>query len=97
MRKLITLATLLMTFSAFAGDTGAIFVRGETKSEVEQQLLLKVDEINDSYRIPLRGRTCQSPKVYAATAPKKSYRANRFGELEPTWSAVIKVRCSNNL
>jgi len=92
MKKFIAALALLATTMVFAGSTTVVWVRGDSESQVERQLMTRVQEINRSRRV----NNCQNPKVYAASAPKKSFRVNRFGELEVQWTATIKVSCSNN-
>ncbi len=92
MKKFIAALALLATTFAYAGSTTVVWVRGNSEAQVESELMNRVQEINRSRRI----RGCDNPKVYAASAPKKSYRVNRFGELEIQWTATIKVRCSND-
>lgn len=92
MKKLIATIALLASTLSFAGSTTVVWVRGDSEAQVEREMMDKVQEINRARRY----RDCENPKVYAASAPKKSYRVNRFGELEIQWTATIKVRCSND-
>lgn len=91
MKKFIAALLVLASTYTFAGTT-VVWVRGDSEAQVERELMNRVQEINRSRRI----RNCENPRVYAASAPKKSYRTNRFGELEVQWTATIKVRCSND-
>lgn len=96
MKKLIAAIVVLVSTITFAGSTGVVWVRGETENEVEREMRMKVQEINRKRSMRIGGRNCSNPKVYAASAPKKSFRVNRFGELEVQWTATIKVSCSND-
>jgi len=96
MKKLIATVALLASTLSFAGSTAVVFVRGTSEAQVENRMMAKVQEINRSHSTYIGGQNCEGPKVYAATAPKKSYRVNRFGELEVQWTATIKVSCRNN-
>lgn len=91
MKKLIAGLAVLASFSSFAGTT-VVWVRGTSASEVQAKMERKVDEINRRRRVD----NCQGAKVYAASAPSMSYRVNRFGDLQETWTATIKVSCSND-
>jgi hypothetical protein len=93
MKTLLATITLLVAMtSAYAGSTHVEWVRGDSEAEVESRMMSRVQEINRSRRVS----NCQDPKVYGASAPKKSYRTNRYGELEIVWTSVIKMSCSND-
>lgn len=92
MKKFIATLLVLASTLSFAGSTTVVWVRGDSEAQVEREMMNRVQEINRSRRIS----GCDNPKVYAASAPKKSFRVNRFGELEVQWTATIKVRCSND-
>ncbi|TNE99477.1 MAG: hypothetical protein EP326_08050 [Deltaproteobacteria bacterium] len=96
MKKTIAAIALLASTLSFAGSTNVIWVRGGSAAEVEQKMFDQVQDIQGKHRIMINGSECVRPKVYAASAPAKHYRANRFGELEAYWSATIKVSCQNN-
>lgn len=96
MKKTIALFALLASTLSFAGSTAVVWVRGASHAEVEAKLFAKVDEINSKRHMYINGNNCERPKVYAASAPAKAYRTNRFGELQEYWSATIKVSCRNN-
>lgn len=93
MKKLIAVAALLTSTLSFAGTT-VVWVRGDSEAQVERELMEKVQEINRTRRV--RGENCDGAKVYAASAPSRSYRVNRFGELQERWTATIKVSCRND-
>lgn len=92
MKKFIAALAIVTSTLAYAGSTTVVLVRGDSEAQVEREMMNRVREINRGRRIS----GCDNPKVYAATAPKKSYRTNRFGELEVQWTATIKVSCSND-
>lgn len=96
MKKMIALFAVLISTLSFAGSTGVVWVRGGSAAEVETKLFQTVEDINSSRHYRLNGQNCEQPKVYAASAPSKAYRVNRFGELQEYWSATIKVSCRNN-
>jgi len=96
MKKMIALIAVLVSTLSFAGSTGVVWVRGGSAAEVETKLFDKVQEINEARHMNLNGSSCDRPKVYAASAPSKAYRVNRFGELQEYWSATIKVKCQND-
>jgi len=90
MKKLIAAVALLASTLAFAG-TSVVWVRGDSASQVEREMRNRVSEINrGTYRVS----GCNNPKVYGASDVKKSYRVNRFGELEVQYTATIKVSCT---
>jgi hypothetical protein len=91
MKKLIATIAMLATTAALA-STSVVWVRGTSASQVEREMRNRVSQINrGTYRVS----GCDNAKVYAASDVKKSYRTNRFGELEVQYTATIKVRCSN--
>ena len=92
MKKFIATLLVLASTLSFAGSTSVAWVRGDSEAQVDSELRTKVQEINRARRY----RDCENPKVYAVSAPKKSYRVNRFGELEVQWTATIKMSCSND-
>ncbi len=96
MKKTIAVIALLASTLSFAGSTKVIFVRGGSAAEVEQKMFDTVQDIQGKHRVRINHEECVRPKVYAASAPSKAYRANRHGELEAYWSATIKVSCQNN-
>ena len=91
MKKLIAGLAVLASVASFAG-TKVVWVRGSSASEVQEKMERKVDEIQRRRRLP----GCEGAKVYAASGPSMSYRVNRFGELQKTWTATIKVSCRND-
>lgn len=95
MKKFIAAIAILASTLSFAGSTAVVWVRGTSEAQVERDMMDKVREINSKRWMSINGQTCDNPKVYAASAPKKSYRTNRYGELEVQWTATIKVSCSN--
>ena len=96
MKKFIATIAILASTLTFAGSTAVVWVRGDSEAEVESEMRMKVQEINRRRHMTIGGQSCERPKVYAATAPKKSFRVDRFGNLEVQWTATIKVSCRNN-
>lgn len=94
MKKLIATAAVLASTLTFAGSTTVVWVRGNSAAEVEARMIDKVQEINRTRRV--RGQNCSGAKVYAASGASRSFRVNRFGELEEQYTATIKVSCRNN-
>lgn len=94
MKKLIATAAVLASTLTFAGSTTVVWVRGNSAAEVEARMMDKVQEINRTRRV--RGQNCDGAKVYAASGASRSFRVNRFGELEEQYTATIKVSCRNN-
>ncbi len=92
MKKLIASIAILASTATLASTT-VIWVRGNSAAEVEAELMNRVQSIQGKYRARINGKECIRPKVYAASAPKKSYRANRFGDLEPIWTGTASVKC----
>ena len=93
MKKLIAAAAILTSTLSFAGTT-VVWVRGASEAQVESEMMTKINEINRTRRV--RGQNCDGAKVYGASAPSRSYRVNRFGELQEQWTATIKVSCRND-
>jgi hypothetical protein len=93
MKTLLATITLLVAMtSTYANSTHIEWIRGNSEAEVEQRMMARVQKINSRRRIV----GCENPKVYSVSAPKKSYRANRRGELEVRWTSVIKMSCTND-
>lgn len=97
---LLILATFVFTgFGAFAErDTqGIVWVRVTSEAQLDPQVRLVAQQINDgSYRGHLNddcGHGRRARKVYGIDIKGKSYRADRYGNLHPQWTAVVKYRC----
>ena len=95
MKKLIAIATLIASTSAFASFfTTSVTVFGDSAAEVKAEMMEQIADLNDTlHTTVINGQSCQNPKVYAASAPKMSYRVNAQGELEEQFTATFKVRC----
>lgn len=95
MKKLMSMALLALSFSAFAEtETAVAFIRAESPAALEEKIVEAVPLIQSGRYRPLHDNCSGNRKVYAVETSGRNYRVDRFGNLQVYYSAAIKYSCN---